>query len=81
MFAPGPMTRSIADLRLCLSLVAGRDTRDPRSVDVPLAGPAPEERRLALATDIPGANIPADTLAAVQRAGELLANAGWPLTR
>ena len=31
---------------------------------------------MALATDIPGANIPADTLAAVQRAGELLASAG-----
>jgi len=77
MFAPGPMARSVADLRVCLSLVAGRDIRDPRSADVPLVGPAPEERRLALVTDIPGASIPADTLAAVQRAGELLANAGW----
>jgi amidase len=77
MFAPGPMARSVADLRLCLSIVAGRDTRDPRSADVPLVGPAPEERRLALVTDIPGADLPADTLKAVQRAGELLANAGW----
>jgi len=77
MFAPGPMARSVADLRLSLSSVCGRDIRDPRSADVPLTGPSPEERRLALVTDIPGASIPPDTQAGVRRAGELLANAGW----
>jgi amidase len=81
MFAPGPIARSVADLRLCLSLVSGRDIRDPRSVDVPLVGPAPEERRVALVTEVPGASIPPDTVAAVQRAGELLANVGWTVEK
>jgi amidase len=67
----------VADLRLCLSILSGRDIRDPRSVDVPLKGAQPEERRAALVTDIPGAVIPPDTLAEVQRAGVLLAAAGW----
>jgi amidase len=77
MFAPGPMARSVADLRLCLSLVSGRDIRDPRSVDVPLVGAAPLPRQAALVTGIPGVSIPPETVAAVQRAGELLANVGW----
>jgi amidase len=77
MLAPGPIARSVADLRLCLSILSGRDIRDPRSVDVPLKGAQPEERRAALVTDIPGAVLPPDTLAEVQRAGVLLAAAGW----
>lgn len=79
MLAPGPIARSVADLRLCLSILSGRDIRDPRSVDVPLKGAQPEQRRAALVTDIPGAAIPPDTLAEVQRAGELLAAAGWAI--
>jgi amidase len=67
----------VADLRLCLSLVSGRDTRDPRSVDAPLGGPEPEDRRIALVADLPSTDVPQDTVAAVVRAGELLANAGW----
>jgi amidase len=77
MLAPGPMARSVADLKLCLSVLSGRDIRDPRSVDVPLKGAEPEERRIALVTEIPGVRIPPDTLAAVERAGELLAAAGF----
>ena len=41
MAVEGPMARSVADLRLGLSVLAGRDIRDPRSVDVPLRGPPP----------------------------------------
>jgi amidase len=77
MATPGPMARSVADLRLGLSILSGRDIRDPRSVNVPLRGPAPEERRIALVTQIPGTSVPPDTLTAVQLAGELLAAAGW----
>lgn len=79
MSAPGPMARSVADLRLCLSVLAGRDRRDPRSVDAPLKGTAPEERRAALVTEVPGVTLPPDTLAAVQRAGERMEAAGWTL--
>ncbi|MBZ4418920.1 amidase [Myxococcus sp. RHSTA-1-4] len=77
MLAPGPVSRSVADLRLCLSVMAGRDIRDPRSVDVALVGAPPEERRAALVTRVPGATIPPESLEAIQRAGELLAAAGW----
>lgn len=66
MLAPGPIARRVADLRLGLTILAGRDARDPRSADVPLQG-APVARRAALVTRDP----------AVARAGTLLAAAGW----
>ena len=77
MAVEGPMARSVADLRLGLSVLAGRDIRDPRSVDVPLAGPAPAVRRAALVTRIPGVEIPPETVAEIERAGRILAAAGW----
>ncbi|MFT3765207.1 MAG: amidase family protein [Minicystis sp.] len=77
MLAIGPLARSVADLRLASSILAGRDIRDPRSVDVPLTGPAPEVYRAALVTRLPGAPLEASTVAAVERAGELLRAAGW----
>ena len=77
MAVEGPMARSVADLRLGLSVLAGRDIRDPRSVDVPLQGPAPVARRAALVTRIPGVEIPPETVAEIQRAGRILAGAGW----
>ena len=77
MAVEGPMARSVADLRLGLSVLAGRDIRDPRSVDTPLRGPAPVARRAALMTRIPGAEVPAETVAEIQRAGQILAGAGW----
>ncbi len=77
MLVEGPMARSIADLRLGLSILAGRDVRDPRSVDAPLEGPEPEARRAALVTAIPGFDLPAATVAEIRRAGQVLAAAGW----
>lgn len=77
MLALGPLARSVADLRLSLSILAGRDIRDPRSVDVPLKGPDPEVYRAALVTQLPGAPLEASTVAAIERAGELLRAAGW----
>jgi amidase len=77
MAVEGPMARSVADLRLGLSVLAGRDIRDPRSVDVPLEGPAIDAPRAALTTRIPGVELPSATVAAVRRAGQLLAAAGW----
>jgi amidase len=77
MLSLGPMARSVADLRLCLSVLSGRDLRDPRSVDVPLRGAEPEERCAALVTHLPDASIAADTLSALERAEELLQKAGW----
>lgn len=80
MLVQGPMARTVADLRVCLSVLAGRDIRDPRSVDVPLAAPALVRRRAALVT---GADrrVPGSTVAAIERAGETLAAAGWDVDR
>jgi amidase len=77
MLVEGPMARSVADLRLALSILAGRDIRDPVSVDAPLVGPAPTRRRAALVTEIHGVTLPAATIHAIERAGRILAEAGW----
>ena len=77
MLAPGPIARSVDDLRLALSILAGRDIRDPRSVDVPLEGPPPDERRAALVTRLPGTPLEPATVRAIERAGALLDAAGW----
>ena len=77
MLVEGPMARSVADLRLALSVLAGRDIRDPVSVDAPLAGPAPSQRRAALVTAIHGSTLPAATIREIERAGRILTAAGW----
>jgi amidase len=81
MLALGPLARSVADLRLALSILAGRDVRDPRSVDVPLESPPPEVRRAALVTELPGTPLEASTLAALERAAIALKAAGWEVER
>ena len=75
--ADGPMTRSVADLRLGLSILAGRDRSDPQSVDAPLVGPIPDQPRAALVTNIPGIELPAATVSEIERAGRILADRGW----
>lgn len=77
MAVEGPMARSVADLRLALSILAGRDIRDPRSVDAPLRGPAPTVRKAALVLKIPGVDLPTVTVAAIKQAGRILSEAGW----
>ncbi|MEZ4470164.1 MAG: amidase family protein [bacterium] len=73
MLAHGPMARSVADLRLALGVLAGRDARDPRSVDAPLRGPGP--RTAGLVSHLSGT--PPATAAAIARAGDALRAAGW----
>jgi len=77
MLVDGPMARTIADLQLGLSVLAGRDIRDPRSVDVPLKGSDTYVRRAALVTHIPGVELSAVTLNEIQRAGNILSSEGW----
>lgn len=76
MLVEGPMARSVADLRLALTILAGRDIRDPVSVDVPLGGPA-VPKRAVIVTEIPGGPIEPAAVAAVREAGTALAAAGW----
>ena len=77
LLTDGPMARSVADLRLGLSILAGRDRRDPQSVDAPLTGPVPQRPRAALVTKIPGCELPAATVSEIERAGRVLADRGW----
>lgn len=77
MLAAGPIARSVEDLAASLAVLAGRDARDPCSVDAPLEGPPVDEPRIALVTTIDGAPLPAATLRAIERAGEAAARAGW----
>jgi amidase len=74
----GPMARRISDLRLALGLLAGRDARDPRWVPAPFGVAKPGVKpRVALAA---GMIEDAHVRAGVERAGSLLANAGYELT-
>ena len=52
----GPMARKVADVRLGLQILAGRDRRDPYSVPAPLDSPMPDGRplRIALLAEPPG---------------------------
>ncbi len=77
MCVEGPMARRVADLRLALPVLAGRHPRDPVSVDAPLRGPAPAQKRATLVTRVPGVSLPSVTVDAVKRAGQALADAGW----
>lgn len=73
----GPMARTVADLRAGLAILAGRHIDDPLSVDAPLEGPRPPAPRAALVKEIPGHTLPAATVAAIERAGRILAGQGW----
>lgn len=79
MLVEGPMARSVADLRLALTILAGRDIRDPVSVDAPLTG-APVARRAMLVTELPGGPIEEAVVAAIRDAGKALAAAGWEVS-
>jgi amidase len=81
MLALGPIARRVADLRLSLTLLSGRDIRDPRSVDAPLRGPAPDVLRAALVSEPTGSGLDSRAVAAIERAGELLERAGWEVER
>lgn len=77
MHAMGPVARSIDDVARAYGVLAGRDVRDPRSLDVPHVGPPPEVLRAALVTRLPGAPLGRDVRATIERAGRILEAAGW----
>ena len=73
----GPMARSINDLRVGLSVLAGRHIDDPQSVDVPLEGIIPESPKAALVTEMKGYQIPSAIKSEIERAGSVLKDNGW----
>ena len=77
MVAEGPMARSVKDIKLALEFLSGRDVRDPTSVTALLEGTAPENRNVALVTEIEGIKMPPAFVAAIRRAGEILEAGGW----
>ncbi len=77
MLAEGPMARHVADVRAALTAIAGRSSRDPRSVPATLTDLAPGERvTVAVMTDPPGGATHPEIVAAVRRAADVLADAG-----
>jgi amidase len=81
MLAEGPMARHVKDLKLAYGILAGRDSRDPVSVDAPLYGAFPADKRVALVTEIPGVTLPDVVVDSVKRVGEALAMSGWIVER
>ena len=77
MAVEGVMARRVADVRLGLAIVAGMHPRDPESVPVPLEVPRPDSRRVALLAEPPGGDTHPEIAAAVRRAGDALADAGY----
>jgi amidase len=76
MCVEGPMARSVADLRIAYRLLAGWHPNDPFSVPAALEGP-PAARKAAIVTQMPFSTLPESTVAAIRKAGEVLAAAGW----
>jgi amidase len=77
MAVEGVMARRVADVRLGFSIVAGMHPRDPESVPVPLEVPRSESRKVALLAEPPGGDTHPEIAAAVRRAGDALADAGY----
>src|SRR3954451_7644658 len=70
----GPLARTIADLRIALAAMAGRDARDPWWVPAPLERP-PLQKRAALCLHPDGQDTTAEVDAAVRDAGQRLERA------
>ena len=78
MNVQGPMARTVADVRLGLKVLMGAHPRDAWSIDGPFEGP-PVQRpiRVAVAATPPGGPVDPAVAAAVGRAADALANAGY----
>ncbi len=72
----GPLARTVADLRLGLTVMAAADARDPWHVAMPLEGP-PAPRRAALCVCPDGLATAPVLQAALREAGRRLSDAGW----
>ena len=74
----GPMARTVADVRLGLSILAGRHRRDPYSVPVPPRPAPPEGRplRVALLDEPPGGATDPRVAAQTRAAADALADGG-----
>jgi amidase len=67
----------VPDVRLGLGIVNGFDPRDPQSLPMPLEVERPASRRVAVLADPPGGSTHPEIVAAVRRAADALAGAGY----
>jgi amidase len=78
MSVQGPMARRVADVRAALQVMMGAHPRDPWSITAPLAGaPAAGPLRVAVVAEPPGGSTDPRVAAAVRRAADALADAGY----
>ncbi len=77
MAVQGPMARHVDDLKLAYEILSGRHYLDPISVDAPLYGKPIETKSVAVVTSVPGATMPAATVAGVNCAADILSASGW----
>lgn len=78
MAVPGPIARSVRDLRLGLAAMVAGSPHDTRWVAVPLDGPPPPRPiRVALCVDPTGDGVAPEVAEAVRAAGKALASAGY----
>jgi amidase len=81
----GPLARSIADLRLCFSLLAGPDGRQPEVPPLPVAAESPlppvQELRIAWTDQFGNAALSADTRATLQKLATTLEQHGARVER
>lgn len=78
MAVQGPLARKVRDLRIGLAAMAARDPRDPWWVPAPAEGASPERPiRVALVVDPGKGGVDPAVAAAVRRAGDALADAGY----
>jgi len=76
----GPLARRVEDLRLALSVLAGRTWRDPWSVPTPLRGPGPRRPiHVALAAEPGGAEAAPDVADGLRMAARALGDAGYAI--
>ncbi len=72
----GPLARTVADIRLALSVMSARDPRDPWWVPAPLEGPK-VAKRAAVCVAPDGLTVVPEVKAAVLDAAKRLERAGW----
>ena len=72
----GPLARTIADIRIALAAMSGKDARDPWWVPAPLEGPM-MPKRVAMCLNPDGLDPVLEVRAAVADAGKRLERAGW----
>src|SRR5215468_535654 len=78
MNVQGPMARRVADVRLGLRVLMGAHPRDPWCIDAPFEGPKlAQPVRVAVTAAPPGGSTHPAVAAAVGRAAQALADAGY----